>query len=139
MKAMKIILLLEDDPYEAQMVIRVMEHQGYQVLHALDGTSGLQMALEHQPDIILLDLGLPDLDGQTVAGLLRSMPHLAHVPVVAVTAWPPDTARQMAKAYGCNGFISKPISLGEFPSQVAAYLNPAAWSHQSNHNLHTLQ
>jgi two-component system, cell cycle response regulator DivK len=136
---MKTILLMEDDPYEAQMVIRVMERQGYQVLHAPDGESGLQLAMEEQPDIILLDLGLPDLDGQTVAALLRSMPHLAQVPVVAVTAWPPDTARQMARAYGCNGFISKPISLREFPSQVAAYLNPAAWSHQPNQNLHPLQ
>jgi two-component system cell cycle response regulator DivK len=136
---MKTILLMEDDPYEAQMVIRVMEHQGYQVLHAPDGESGLQLALEGEPDIILLDLGLPDLDGQTVAVLLRSMPHLAHVPLVAVTAWPPDTARQMAKAYGCNGFISKPISLREFPSQVAAYLNPMAWSNLANRGLQTLQ
>jgi len=136
---MKTILLMEDDPYEAQLVIRVMENQGYSVIHAPDGESGLQLALEGEPDIILLDLGLPDLDGQTVAALIRSMPHLVHVPLVAVTAWPPDTARQMAKAYGCNGFISKPISLREFPAQVAAYLNPMACSHQAKRSLHTLQ
>lgn len=121
---MKTILMLEDDPYEAQIIIRVMEHHGYQVLHASTGESGLQLALENQPDIILLDLGLPDLDGQTVAALLRSMPHLANVPLIAVTAWPPDTACQMAHAYGCTGFISKPISPRQFPAQIAACLEP---------------
>lgn len=119
---MKTILLMEDDPYEARLVIRVMERAGYRILHAADGESGLKLAMEEKPDLILLDLGLPDLDGQTVAALLRGMPHLAQTPLVAVTAWPPDTAREMAKAYGCNGYISKPISPKEFPSQIAAYL-----------------
>jgi two-component system cell cycle response regulator DivK len=113
---------MEDDPYEARLVVRLMEREGYRVLHAADGESGLQMAMEEKPDIILLDLGLPDLDGQTVAALIRGMPDLAQVPLVAVTAWPPDTAREMAKVYGCNGYISKPISPREFPAQVAAYL-----------------
>jgi two-component system, cell cycle response regulator DivK len=121
---MKTILLMEDDPYEARLVVRVMEREGYRVCLAPDGESGLQMAMEEKPDLIILDLGLPDLDGQTVAALLRGMPHLAQVPVVAVTAWPPDTARQMAQAYGCDGYISKPISPREFPSQIAAYFKP---------------
>jgi CheY-like chemotaxis protein len=122
---MKTILLLEDDPYEARLVIRLMERQGYRVLHAPDGESGLRLALGDAPDIVLLDLGLPDLDGQTVAAFLKSIPSLAQVPLVAVTAWPPDTARQMAEAYGCNGYISKPISPREFPGQVASYLKSA--------------
>jgi two-component system cell cycle response regulator DivK len=119
----KTILLMEDDPYEARLVTRIMQLQGYRVLHAPDGESGLALAQSEHPDVILLDLGLPDLDGQTVAALLKAMPHLAHVPLVAVTAWPPDTARDMAKAYGCQGFISKPISPKEFPAQIAAYLS----------------
>ncbi len=123
---MKTILLMEDDSYEARLATRVLEQAGYRVLHAPDGESGLKMAIEEKPDIILLDLGLPDLDGQTVAALIRSIPELAQTPVVAVTAWPPDTAREMAKAYGCNGYISKPISPKEFPVQIAAYFrNPA--------------
>ncbi len=119
---MKTILLLEDDPYEARLVARVLERAGYHILHASDGESGLQMAMATKPDLILLDLGLPDLDGQTVAALLKAMPHLARTPVVAVTAWPPSTAREMAKAYGCRGYISKPISPKAFPSQIATYL-----------------
>lgn len=122
---MKTILLLEDDPYEARLVKRALERHNYRILHAADGESGLKLAMEEQPDLILLDLGLPDIDGQTVAALLKAMPHLAHTPLVAVTAWPPDTAREMAQAYGCSGYISKPISPLEFPAQIAVYLQPA--------------
>jgi two-component system cell cycle response regulator DivK len=121
---MKTILLLEDDPYEARLVIRLMEREGYRVLHTPHGDEGLQLALEQRPDIILLDLGLPDLDGQTVAALIKSTPQLSQVPLVAVTAWPPDAARQMAEAYGCDGYISKPISPRDFPNQIARYLKP---------------
>jgi two-component system cell cycle response regulator DivK len=93
------------------------------LLHAVDGESGLQMAMEEHPDLILLDLGLPDVEGQTLAALLKGLPDLAQVPLIAVTAWPPDTAEQMAKAYGCDGYISKPISPREFPLQIANYLH----------------
>ncbi len=119
---MRTVLLLEDNDYDARLIGRVLEHHGYRVCRAPDGESGLQMALDEKPDLILLDLGLPDLDGQTVAALLKVMPNMSSVPVVAVTAWPPDTAAQMAKAYGCDGYISKPIRLKEFPDVVASYL-----------------
>lgn len=118
---MRTILLIEDDDYSARLVIRTLRHSGYQVLRASDGESGLLMAVEERPDLILLDLGLPDLEGQTLAALIRDAPELAHVPLIAVTAWPPATADEMAKAYGCDGYISKPISPRRFPSQVAAY------------------
>jgi len=107
---MRTILLLEDDLYEARLVTRLMEHEGYRVLHAPDAITGLELIESVRPDIILLDLGLPDMDGQTVAALLKNNPDLDEIPVVAVTAWPPDTARQMAKAYGCDGYISKPMT-----------------------------
>lgn len=118
------ILIIEDNDDNARMMIRVLEPQGYHVLRAADGESGLQMAVEEKPDLILLDLGLPDLEGQTLAALIKGLPELAQIPIVAVTAWPPDTARQMTEAYGCDGYISKPISPRAFPSQIALYLNP---------------
>ncbi len=119
---MKTILLIEDYADSARLVFRVLKPCGYRLLHAPDGESGFKMALEEKPDLILLDLGLPDVEGQTIAALIRGVPELAHVRLVAVTAWPPDTAAQMARAYGCDGYISKPISPREFPSQIAAYL-----------------
>lgn len=118
---MKTILLIEDNIDNAKIAMRSLEPYGYRLLHAPDGESGLVMAMEERPDLILLDLGLPDLEGQTLAALLKGSLEVGRVPLVAVTAWPPDTAAQMAKAYGCDGYISKPISPRQFPSQVAAY------------------
>jgi two-component system cell cycle response regulator DivK len=121
---MTTVLLIEDYPDNARLVMRTLQPHGYEVLHAPDAESGIRMALEEAPDIILLDLGLPDLEGETVAAIIKSKPELAHVPLIAVTAWPPDTAAEITKAYGCDGYISKPISPRAFPSQIAAYLTP---------------
>jgi two-component system cell cycle response regulator DivK len=120
---MKTILLIEDNAHHARLVRRILEPHGYRVLHAEDGESGWRMAVEEKPDLILLDLGLPDLDGQTLIGLIKDVPALAGVPLVAITAWPSDTGERMARAYGCNGYIAKPISARQFPSQIASYLH----------------
>ena len=101
---------------------RSLEASDHQVIHADDGESGLQAAVESMPDLILIDLGLPDIDGQTLVAFIKRIPELQSVPIVAVTAWPEDTAREMAQAYGCNGFISKPINIRAFPDQVAKYI-----------------
>ncbi|HEY72363.1 MAG: response regulator [Chloroflexi bacterium] len=121
---MKTILLIEDYADNARLVMRTLKPYDYHVLHAVDGETGLLMAVEKKPDMILLDLGLPDVEGQTLISLIRNVPGLEQVPVIAVTAWPSDTARQMIKAYGCDGYISKPISPKAFPSQIAAYFDP---------------
>lgn len=118
------ILLIEDYADNARLVMRTLQPYGYRILHAWDGESGLHMAVSEQPDLILLDLGLPDVEGQTLVGLIRNQPGLESVPLVALTAWPPDTARQMAEAYGCTGYISKPIDPREFPALIAGYIPP---------------
>jgi two-component system cell cycle response regulator DivK len=118
---MKTILVFEDDPTQARLVERVLEYAGYRVVIALNGEQGLQLALANVPDLILLDMGLPDIDGQTVAGLIRGSSMLSNVPLVAVTAWPEDIAEEMARAYGCDGYFSKPIKVREFADQVAQY------------------
>lgn len=101
---------------------RVLEARNHQIIHRSEGEAGLQAAVEEIPDLILLDLGLPDIDGQTLVTFIKRVPALENVPVVAVTAWPENTAREMAEAYGCDGFISKPINTRAFPDQIAAYL-----------------
>ncbi|HLE29411.1 MAG TPA: response regulator [Anaerolineales bacterium] len=116
------ILVVEDHPDNAELVERVLTARGYQVYRAEDAETGLQMALDHQPDLILLDLGLPDADGQTLVGWMRREPSLANVPIIACTAWPEETARQMVTAYGCNGYIRKPINVAKFADEIAAYL-----------------
>jgi two-component system cell cycle response regulator DivK len=119
---METILLMEDDAHQSRLMRRLLERDGFRVLVAADGESGLKMAMAQVPDIILLDMGLPDLDGQTVAGLIRGSTLLAQVPLVAVTAWPEDFAAEMAEAYGCDGYLSKPISARKFAEQVRQFL-----------------
>jgi two-component system cell cycle response regulator DivK len=118
------ILLIEDNDSSARLVRRALERHDYQLLHAGDGSTGLNMARNEHPDLILLDLGLPDLEGQTLAAMIKGIPELLEIPLVALTAWPAYTAERMARAYGCDDYISKPISPKAFPSQIADYLKP---------------
>ena len=120
-----LVLVIEDMPDNAELARKVLTARGYEVILAYDAESGLKTATEQHPDIILLDLGLPDYDGQTLAGWLRDEPTLTNTPIVAVTAWPPETARQMVVSYGCNGYISKPINVANFADQIAAFLKPS--------------
>lgn len=99
-----------------------MEARHHQVIHVNEGEAGLRTAVDESPELILIDLGLPDIDGQTLVTLMKRTPELKGIPLVAVTAWPEDTARDMVIAYGCDGFISKPINTRTFPDQIAEYL-----------------
>lgn len=117
------ILLIEDTADSVELVRRALSNRGYEVIHAVDAETGLELALAQLPDLILLDLGLPDYDGQTLAGWLRAEPVLDDTPIIAFTAWPQETARKMVDSYGCNGYISKPIlKINEFVAQVDSYL-----------------
>lgn len=119
---MKTILQIEDNYANKVLVERVLAPHGYRLLHAPDGRTGIDMALEEQPDLILLDMGLPDMDGQTLVAILRDAVELERTPIIALTAWPESIAISMAANYGCDGCISKPINVAGFAAQVAAYL-----------------
>ncbi len=118
--------MIEDNPNNAMLVKRILEAQAddISIAHAWTGESGLQMAIEKHPDLILLDLGLPDIDGQTIAAFIRRIPELEHVPMIAVTAWPQETAMEMVRAYGCDDYIGKPIDSRKFVDMVQSYLFP---------------
>jgi two-component system cell cycle response regulator DivK len=120
---MATILVVDDNPEHCELVRRILGARGHAVLAAQDAESGMEVATAHTPDLILLDMGLPDVDGPTLVGLFRRAPGLENVPIVAVTAWPPETARTMAEAYGCNGYISKPIQVVDFANRIAGYLH----------------
>jgi two-component system cell cycle response regulator DivK len=120
------ILMIEDLPDNAALARKILLSAGYEVVHALDAETGLELAVGEQPDLILLDLGLPDYDGQTLAGWLQDDPQTTTIPIVAFTAWPEETARQMAESYGCIGYISKPIlKVNDFLAKIASYLKTA--------------
>ncbi len=120
---MKKILLIEDVADTAELVQRILTARGFEFMHASDAETGLQSALEFMPDLILLDLGLPDYDGQTVAGWIHNENDLRSTPLIAFTAWPEETARDMVNSYGFNGYISKPIvNVNEFVKQVVSFV-----------------
>lgn len=120
---MKKILIVEDIPDNAELARRILSSRGYEVFHAPDAESGLEMAVAQHPDLVLLDLGLPDHDGLTLAGWLRAEPAISKVTIIAFTAWPAETAKQMAETYGCNGFIAKPIGgVREFAETIESFL-----------------
>lgn len=116
------ILIIEDNMQNALLMKRILEVHNHKILHAEEGSIGYDMATKEHPDLILVDLGLPDMDGQTLIGVIKNDPKLQNVPIIAVTAWPEETAKAMAMAYGCEGFIAKPINTRTFPDQVLSYL-----------------
>jgi two-component system cell cycle response regulator DivK len=120
---MTTILIVEDVPDNLELARKILTSRGYEVIYAMNAETGYQLALEHHPDLMLLDLGLPDYDGLTLAGQLREDPTFEFMPIIAFTAWPPETAQHLAESYGCNGFISKPIiRVNDFLSDVASYI-----------------
>lgn len=119
---MALIVIIEDNPQSARLAAKLLRQVGHKVIVAEDGELGLTAIFENRPDLVLVDLGLPDIDGQTVVALLRQQPDLADTSVIAFTAWPEDTARSIAEAYGCDGIITKPIETRDFANQVEAFL-----------------
>jgi PAS domain S-box-containing protein len=116
------ILHIEDSPENRMLVRALLEPEGYTVVEAEDGLSGIEAALREVPDLVLLDLNLPGVDGYEVGVILRSFPTLAKTPIVAVTAYAMEGDRQRTLVAGCDGYIPKPIDPDVFPRQVEEFL-----------------
>jgi two-component system cell cycle response regulator DivK len=116
------ILYVEDNFENRILVKRVLEVEGYVVLEAEDGPSGMRLATQEIPDLILMDINLPEVDGYEVTAELRQNSSLAHVPIVALTANVLKGDREKSLAAGCDGYIQKPIDVDLLPAQIAAFL-----------------
>ncbi|HSR47335.1 MAG TPA: response regulator [Anaerolineales bacterium] len=123
---MPTILCVEDNPENRVLVRRILLAEGHTVLEAANAFEGLQLALAHQPDLILIDVNMPQIDGLTLAARLRSYPTLSRVPLVAITANVMRGDRERSLAAGCDGYIQKPIDVDMLPAQVARFLQPQA-------------
>ena len=117
------ILIVEDNPLNLELVRDILTAEGYQVLEAVDGPAGVALASSETPELILMDLQLPGLDGLQATAQIRSDPRLRDVPIVAVTAHAMKGDDDRARAAGCDGFISKPIQVREFVAAVDRYLS----------------
>ena len=117
------ILYIEDDFASRQLVERVLNSRGYTVYLADDGLEGITIAREKEPELILMDINLPNMDGREITTRLRSLPNFARIPIVALTANNSPGSRKLALAAGCTGFMTKPIDVSTFPGEVEAYLD----------------
>jgi CheY-like chemotaxis protein len=121
------ILYVEDNPDNRQLVKRALEARGYQFIGAVNGLEGLTMAENYQPEVILLDINLPDIDGYEVARRIRMMDsnYAVNVPIIAVTANALKGDAEKALASGCNVYMSKPINIRELWARVETFLPSA--------------
>jgi len=107
---MRYILLIEDNQATADMIVRIFSAVGYEIRHFIRGLDGAKMARQQRPSVVLLDFNLPDVDGRTMALVLkRQLGGRAAPPIVAVTARTGDGEMQVARSLGCDAFVPKPF------------------------------
>jgi CheY-like chemotaxis protein len=123
---MTLVLIVEDNLRNLKLVRDVLEHAGSRTLQATTAEDGLALAREHRPDLVLMDVQLPGMDGVQALGRLRADPATSGIPVVAVTAFAMKDDCVRFVAAGFDGYVEKPISVREFPGQVADFLNQSA-------------
>ena len=116
------ILYIEDNFENRILIKRILEAEGYVILEADDGPTGMRVAEQEAPDLILMDINLPEIDGYEVTAKLRQNPSLAHVPIVALTANVLKGDRERSLEAGCDGYIQKPVDVDLLPAQIAAFL-----------------
>lgn len=118
----KTILVIEDDTRSMILVADLLECNGYHVLKATDGATGLKTAMEEIPDLVLLDIHLPVMDGYKVAETLRDNPQTKKIPVVVITASVLPTDQERIQAAGCREFIGKPFQIQHLLEVVRNYV-----------------
>lgn len=118
----KRILVVEDNPDNRTLIIDVLVSLNYEVLVAENGEDGIALACQETPDLILMDLSLPKIDGWAASRQIKENEALANVPIIALTAHAMVGDREKALAAGCDDYISKPIDLRELASKLKHYL-----------------
>ncbi|MBI3600839.1 MAG: response regulator [Nitrospinae bacterium] len=120
---MKTILYIEDDAVSRTLVRRVLEPCGYKIIEASNARDGLKMATAYKPDLILMDINMPGMNGYELTTKMKDTFALSSIPIVALTSLASEGEREMAIMAGCDGFIAKPIDVDRFPDIIAEYLS----------------
>jgi signal transduction histidine kinase len=116
------ILYVEDDAPSRMLVKQVLQFAGYKVFEAEDGMTGIRVAQEAKPDLILMDINMPGLDGHEAATKIKSLPGMSDLPIIAVTANVMEGDRERALTAGCDGYLAKPIDVDALPDQITEFL-----------------
>ena len=120
------ILIIDDDPVLSETTGDALEMNGYQVLRAFDGENGLAMAQKERPDLILLDVTMPDLDGFQVCGLIRINPNIMKTPIIMITGRDTGADVETALERKANWYITKPYDMNYLLKQIKKLLTPAS-------------
>jgi CheY-like chemotaxis protein len=120
------ILYIEDNDQNFYLVNFIMSAKGYAVMRGRDGREGIDLATREKPDLILLDIQLPVMDGYETARELRKIPGVSPIPVIALTSYAMAGDREKALEAGCTGYIEKPINPKTFTEQIQQYLPASA-------------
>ena len=118
----KRILVVEDTEDNRQIIRDLLTSAGYEMIEALDGEQGVVMAAEQKPDLILMDMQLPVLDGYEATRRIKSDPALAHIPVIAVTSYALSGDEAKTKEAGCDGYVAKPYSPRQLLAKIREFL-----------------
>jgi CheY-like chemotaxis protein len=121
----KLVLVVEDNEKNLKLVRDILQYRGYRTVEARTAEEGIELARAHVPDLVLMDIRLPGMDGMAALEVLRAEPRTAGIPVVAVTASVMPEERDRFRAAGFDGFIEKPIDVRAFPAQVASFIDSA--------------
>ena len=116
------ILYIEDTFENRVLIKRILTAEGYTMLEAENASHALQVLETETPDLILMDINMPDVDGYTLTAQLKDIPKLANVPIIALTANVMRGDRERTLAAGCDGYIQKPIDVDALPRQINRYL-----------------
>jgi CheY-like chemotaxis protein len=118
----KTILIVEDNPMNMELATDLLEVAGYNILQANHAENGIELAMQARPDLILMDISLPGMDGLAATLILKADPTTKDIPVIALTAHAMSGDEEKARSAGCVAYITKPINTRLFSEQVAEYL-----------------
>lgn len=116
------ILIVEDNPASMRLLEMTLKAKGYRLLKATDGQEALDVAMRERPDLIIMDIQLPKINGLEVTRKLRGTPALSHTPIIAVTAYAMKGDKERAIEAGCDAYLAKPIDTRQLPDVVAEML-----------------
>jgi CheY-like chemotaxis protein len=118
------ILLIEDNEDNRIIYRLTLSHFGYEVLEAVDGEGGIELAFESLPDLVLMDVSIPGIDGWEATKILKADERTAHIPIVALTAHALASDRERAHEVGCDGYLAKPIEPRRVVEEIERHLGP---------------
>ncbi|MEW6447077.1 MAG: response regulator [Bacillota bacterium] len=119
---MKTVLIIEDNPINAKLIRDTLQLHGYATWEAPTARDGIALAKEKKPGLIIMDIGLPGMDGLTATRILKTDPVTAHIPVIAVTAYAMKGDEEKCLAAGCNAYVPKPININSLLNEVKLLL-----------------